>query len=60
MIRYILPIANIWNMIFGLEATFSNAFEDHQNVGVPKLKTIKITQKRILYFNHSHIVVNSQ
>ena len=49
MIRYILPIANIWNMIFGLEATFSNAFEDHQNVGVPKLKTIKTTQKWILY-----------
>ena len=45
MIRYILPIANIWNKIFGLEATFSIALEDHPNVGVQKLKPIKTTHK---------------
>ena len=44
MIRYILPIANIWNEIFGLEATFSIAVEDHQNVGVQKLLN-EINQK---------------
>ena len=57
MIRYILPIANIWNKIFGLEATFSIAVEDHQNVGVQKLlKSIKTTQKQVLYFNYSYTI----
>ena len=50
----------MWNKIFGLEATFSIAVEDHQNVSVQKLKTILTTQKRVLYFNYSHIVVYSQ
>ena len=55
MIRYILPIANIWNEIFGLEATFSIAVEDHQNVGVQKLlNSIKTTPKQFLHFKYSY------